>query len=303
MNWISIGGDFQNKKNSIIFQGGYQQVDNAISNLENVPSKCGILLFNERFLNGTMEANIEFVSLNQFDEVEFVFNYKNERDFMCAGITNSQAKYELKKFKEQWEYLRLSGYFEALPHKKFNLKVIILGSNVDLYIDNIKVFSHTVSDSLIFSNVGLWVRSGSSVIIKDLKFEYKKPTAFIISQFGNDYDILYNDVIKPICQNSNYDTIRADEVATCSAILEDIVSSIKNASVIIADITPDNPNVFYELGYAHAINKPTILLCEKSSRTKLPFDISGFRTIFYDNTIGGKKKVEEKLNEYLHNII
>lgn len=58
----------------------------------------------------------------------------------------------------------------------------------------------------------------------------------------------------------------------------------------------------YEIGYAHALKKPTILLCDKALRDRLPFDVSGFRTIFYDNSIGGKRRVEEKLEVYLQNI-
>ena len=44
------------------------------------------------------------------------------------------------------------------------------------------------------------------------------------------------------------------------------------------------------------------MLNEKKQREKLPFDISGFRTIFYDNSIGGKKMVEEKLDQFIANI-
>ena len=94
---------------------------------------------------------------------------------------------------------------------------------------------------------------------------------------------------------------RADEFYTATPIIKDIVKSIKEASVIIAEITPDNPNVFYEVGYAHAINKPTILLSDKT-RGKLPFDISGFRTLFYENSIAGKSAVEKNLKKFLENI-
>ena len=117
-------------------------------------------------------------------------------------------------------------------------------------------------------------------------------------QFTDEYNELYRDVIKPICESYDYECIRADEFYQTSLILNDIINSIKEASIIIADITPDNPNVFYEVGYAHALNKPLILLSDKK-RQKLPFDVSGFRTLFYDNTIGGKSKVEETLKKYL----
>jgi hypothetical protein len=56
--------------------------------------------------------------------------------------------------------------------------------------------------------------------------------------------------------------------------------------------------VFYEVGYAHGIGKTTILLSDRK-REKLPFDIAGFRHLFYDNTIGGKRAVEEALHRHL----
>lgn len=152
------------------------------------------------------------------------------------------------------------------------------------------------------TQVGIWVKSKSKVTINNFKTNYKRPEAFIVSQFGDCYDVLYDEVIKPVCENLNYKPIRGDEVTSCTLILNDIITSIRSSSVIIADITPDNPNVFYEVGYAHALAKPTILLCENGIRNKLPFDLSGFRTIFYDNSLGGKKQIEEKLKAHLQNI-
>ena len=70
---------------------------------------------------------------------------------------------------------------------------------------------------------------------------------------------------------------------------------------MIAEITPANQNVFYELGYAHALKKPTILLAERGK--ELPFDISGYRCLFYENSIGGKKAVEDGLREHLEAIL
>ena len=62
-----------------------------------------------------------------------------------------------------------------------------------------------------------------------------------------------------------------------------------------------NANVFYELGYAHALGKQTILLAERGR--ELPFDVSGYRCIFYDNTIGGKAVVQDSLTRHLTNIL
>lgn len=97
--------------------------------------------------------------------------------------------------------------------------------------------------------------------------------------------------------------IRADEISNSTFILEDIIRSLQTASIIIADITPNNPNVFYELGFAHAIGKDVILLCEKEKRSSLPFDVSAYRTIFYENTMLGKDKIEGELNKYVREIL
>ena len=73
-----------------------------------------------------------------------------------------------------------------------------------------------------------------------------------------------------------------------------------DSEVVIAEISSSNANVFYELGYAHALDKPTVLLARRGE--VLPFDVSGYRVIFYDDTIGGKSEVEATLDQHLANI-
>ena len=72
------------------------------------------------------------------------------------------------------------------------------------------------------------------------------------------------------------------------------------SEVVIAEISSSNASVFYELGYAHALDKPTVLLARRGE--VLPFDVSGYRVIFYDDTIGGKSEVEATLDQHLANI-
>jgi hypothetical protein len=120
-------------------------------------------------------------------------------------------------------------------------------------------------------------------------------------QFSEKFNALYNNVIRPTCEKFGFEVVRADDIYKSELLIEDITRSIEEASVIIADITPDNPNVFYEVGYEHAIKKPTILLSERQ-RAALPFDVSGLRTLFYDNTIGGKGHVETRLTKHLQSM-
>ena len=84
-------------------------------------------------------------------------------------------------------------------------------------------------------------------------------------------------------------------------IIDDVTRGIESSQIVIAEITPSNENVFYEVGYAHALKKPTILLADMSK--KLPFDLSGRRCIFYENSIGGKQKVEQNLRHHLQEVL
>ena len=120
-------------------------------------------------------------------------------------------------------------------------------------------------------------------------------------EFDTRYDSLYSEVIKPVCKEYGFEAYRADDVYRPGIILQDVISGLKESDMIIAEISPTNPNVFYELGYAHAIEKPTVLLARRGG--ELPFDISGYRVIFYDDTIGGKSAVEKDLKNHLSNII
>ncbi len=98
-----------------------------------------------------------------------------------------------------------------------------------------------------------------------------------------------------------FEVTRIDEVNRPGIIFQDIQKKIEDAKVVIAEITAPNQNVYYEVGYAHALNKPTILLAQRGR--ELPFDIRSYRVIFYDDSIGGKPLVERTLREHLDSIL
>jgi hypothetical protein len=85
-------------------------------------------------------------------------------------------------------------------------------------------------------------------------------------------------------------------------VVEDIKKQILESRVVIAEITPQNPNVYYEVGYADALNKPIILISDRKEGMK-PFDVRAYRTIFYENSIGGKNKIESDLRAYIQSIM
>lgn len=107
-------------------------------------------------------------------------------------------------------------------------------------------------------------------------------TCFVISPFGEPFDTYFAHVIKPAVESCELYAIRGDSLYRPTTIVDDIWSGIQDAKLLIAELTGRNPNVFYELGLAHAISKPVILLAE--SIDDVPFDLRAIRVLLYDKT-------------------
>lgn len=202
----------------------------------------------------------------------------------------------------KWDIKMIGGTRNTIKEKhRYNIKIELRGNVQKLYFNDILLYTYTNMIN-VQGLAGIIIHNAFESVLENINYEQKEPSVFAIMKFEKDFDELYNEVIVPQLKSYGYKTVRADECYTSTSILQDIIREINDASIIIADITMDNPNVFYELGYAHALNKPTILLADRDKREKLPFDISGFRTIFYTNSIGGKKEIETTLRKFIENI-
>ncbi len=196
-----------------------------------------------------------------------------------------------------WEGAGGAGHgSKLLVNQWISMKLIARGSSADLYVEGVKVA--TTARMLRRGQISALLQGNVECAIRNITVIEDSPMCFAVMQFTEEFNVLYKDVIKPVCESYGYKVVRGDDFYTSGQIMEDVTQSIRSAALIIADVTPDNANVFYEVGYAHAISKPTILLSDRR-RERLPFDISGFRTLFYDNTIGGKAVVEARLKQHL----
>ena len=115
-----------------------------------------------------------------------------------------------------------------------------------------------------------------------------KKTCFVVCPIGEEgseirkrAESLFNHVIEPACDKFNLAPIRVDKIAITGLITNKIIRSLRDADVVVADLTGHNPNVFYELGVRHALNKPVILI--KSEKDKRPFDIQSVNIIDYSS--------------------
>jgi len=105
---------------------------------------------------------------------------------------------------------------------------------------------------------------------------------FVIQPFnGGKFDKRYNDVFKPTLHSIGVDAYRVDEDSAVSIPIETIESKIKDSRFCLADITTDNPNVWYEIGFALASGKEIIFICSNERTNKYPFDIQHRSIISY----------------------
>lgn len=110
-----------------------------------------------------------------------------------------------------------------------------------------------------------------------------KPFAFVLMPFSNEFDDIYRLGIKAACEDRGVVAERVDEQKFSETMLDRIYRQIEYADFIIADMSGRNPNVFYEVGYAHARGKICTLLTSDSH--DIPFDLKHHRHIVYNDLI------------------
>lgn len=107
------------------------------------------------------------------------------------------------------------------------------------------------------------------------------PSCFVIQPFdGGPFDKRFEDVVGPAISDAGLEPYRVDRDPHVSIPIEQIEAGIRAAHVCFADITMDNPNVWFELGFAIAARKEVVLVCA-SSRERFPFDIQHRNVLTY----------------------
>jgi len=115
--------------------------------------------------------------------------------------------------------------------------------------------------------------------------EEAKIFAFVLMPFDKSFDDIYKLGIKEPATQLGMLAERVDEQIFREGILERIYRQIDVADLIVADMSGQNPNVFYEVGYAHAKGKLCILMTKNAS--DIPFDLKHHRHIVYGSSIDG----------------
>jgi hypothetical protein len=115
----------------------------------------------------------------------------------------------------------------------------------------------------------------------DIRVDY--PEVFVIMPFGQPWsDQVFSDLFKPAIEAANFVVSRGDTIVRIGDLGTNVWRSITQAGLVVGDVTAPNPNVYYELGLADALGKPTFLFRQVGAT--LPADVSGVH--FYEYALG-----------------
>lgn len=176
----------------------------------------------------------------------------------------------------------------------------VIDSLRDLDFDNEQILAELPNDS-----------AGQEIIMEeaiDQEVQFRRTEkvqeglCFVLMPFKDELSSIYEDVIKPVVmQGHDLRCLRADNIYGTTPVIQDIWTYIQRARILIADLTGKNPNVFYELGLAHAINKDVILISQNLD--DLPFDLRHRRCILYEDSVAGSKNLETALYKNIEAVL
>jgi len=293
-NWIALLGRMELKDDVIVFKGGSTTLENGQPSVE-----IGNFVSDQYFGGGIIKATVRFAEKHARSAAGLILHYHPQFSAFIEAQLGGLSLCSLQTWGGQkWVThavtVSADQLYSGVPYE---FEVQVIGSRVALSLNGVRALEANLPYSLPRGQAGIWAMGPTDITFSEFTVVAEKPKLFVIMQFSAPFDELYSDVIQPVGTENGFAVVRADELHGPGLIIADIERQILEAKAIIADITPNNPNVYWEVGYAHAVRKPTVLITQHD--TKLPFDVSPFRTLFYENTIAGKAKIVEGLRKHL----
>lgn len=121
----------------------------------------------------------------------------------------------------------------------------------------------------------------------------EQPRIFVLMPFASEFLDVYVLGIREVAEKLGFTVDRADDIEHNGNILDLVQQKIRQADILIADMSTRNANVFYEIGFAHAVNRPTVLLCRNTDT--VPFDLQSINYIKYAGIVDLRERLEKRL--------
>lgn len=131
-------------------------------------------------------------------------------------------------------------------------------------------------------------------------FMLEPDLCFILMEFEPPYTDIFDTLIKPTVKAEGFRCVKSDDIYSTAPVIEDIWASINKASLVIAEISSNNPNVMYELGICHTIGKNVMMITQKPDQ--IPFNFRHMRCYPYTNDIPGSEELKRNISSVIRNI-
>jgi hypothetical protein len=198
---------------------------------------------------------------------------------------------------------------ENLPDDQFFRNTVVETYNIpsDSFVEFKQIFVESLEKAQLLSKHGDKIRvldavadantAAPSERIKKLGKGVNisaSDSCFVMQPFASPFGDYYEKIYRPAIEKAGLKPVRADaDIFGTGKIMDQVWEGINSAKVLVAELTTRNPNVFYELGLAHALKKPVVLVSSKEE--DVPFDLQHIRVIYYDvnDPFWGAKLIEK----------
>jgi hypothetical protein len=243
------------------------------------------------------------------------------RDIVAPGSPAQRATALLQAFQNVQQFKAVQEHYggKRIPEDEFFLNTLTREFGVPrdradhfakIFLENLRylgAFNPSSSPTDAASASGQEVASAtpadkipSPVVSVEPRVREFLDTCFVMMPFGDWFDRYYAEIYVPAIKEAGFEPVRADGLFSTGSVMEQIWDQIGKSTLLLADLTGKNPNVFYELGLSHAARKPVVFTAENVE--DVPFDLRHLRVIIYDiREPEWATRLRKSVTDYLRN--
>ncbi len=249
--------------------------------------------------NFTLEQEIS-LAVEITESILAKININENSEFEAKNISES----ELKHFQSLIANNRISDFLEIVFDKINDYPILIQNRIITLGLELNLVRSMSMRGLIDFDEERKYLNGLlNSVLrliqllreIEDLQRYHLNALVFVVISFKEEMDEVYNK-IKSIASRFGYNAIRVKDVSGDYRITDKIMSLIDRSHFVIADLSYERPNVYFEVGYARGIGKKVISICNKDS--EIHFDVKDWTCLYYNNLNDLGQNLDQMLNKF-----